>query len=34
MTKKEKKYYRLAVYGIVIGIIVWSIEEALELKLN
>ena len=34
MTKKEKKYYRLAFYGIIIGIVVWGIEEALELGLN
>lgn len=32
MTKKEKKYYRLAFYGIIIGIVVWSIEAALEVN--
>lgn len=34
MAKSKKKYHQIALYGIIIGIIIWSIEGALELWLN
>lgn len=34
MTKKEKKYYQIAFYNIIAGLIIWTIKEVLSQWLN
>jgi hypothetical protein len=34
MSKKEKKYYKIALYGVLTGIVVWAIDGAVRLWLN